>query len=454
MCIRDRRRVHGITFEEEYRKQYNELVKKLDQTSEYYKFLQNDYDSDNTLQIHKGYFSGDKGNADEKVKAGVDEILKDKKKLLSFESPSRFIFSIWALQEGWDNPNVFTICKLSNQGSEISKLQQIGRGLRICVNQNLQRYTLKNLNDNQEEFWRINNLDVVVSSKEQGFVEGIQNEILSNSFLISETFTEQELKRLLKEKSGFDDITVRNIFKTLDNKEIIVYKATVDGIDIYQKSPDFSAILKEQNLPEEQVKVIKSLFATDAKTYVQNGNNKKEKKKVFIKASHLRKRRHYLSRVQKPLRCFLWKAIPVCFGATIQKQKLHLKKNIESNTTSLQKNLTRQVNTTNFCKTIMTAIIHCRSIKDIFQATKEMLMKKQKQEWMKSQRTKRNYFRLRVPHGSFSPFGLCRKGGITRMFLLFVNFPIKGAKYQNCNKLVEVYAFVQIKTYNDIPLKI
>ncbi|HMQ44704.1 MAG TPA: DEAD/DEAH box helicase family protein, partial [Mariniflexile sp.] len=150
-------------FEEEYKKQYNEVVSKLDQTNDYYKFLQNDFDSNNTLQVHKGYFSGDKGNADEKVKAGVDEILRDKKKLLSFESPSRFIFSIWALQEGWDNPNVFTICKLSNQGSDISKLQQIGRGLRICVNQNLQRYTLKNLNYDQEAFWKINNLDVVVS---------------------------------------------------------------------------------------------------------------------------------------------------------------------------------------------------------------------------------------------------------------------------------------------------
>ncbi|NCB48868.1 MAG: DEAD/DEAH box helicase [Clostridia bacterium] len=274
-------------FEEEYKKQYTEIVSKLDQSSDYYKFLQNDFDSDNTLQVHKGYFSGDKGNADEKVKAGVDEILKDKKKLLSFESPTRFIFSIWALQEGWDNPNVFTICKLSNQGSEISKLQQIGRGLRICVNQDLQRNTLKNLNDDQEVFWKINNLDVVVSSKEQGFVEAIQNEILSNSFLISETFTEQELKKTLKEKSGFDDTIVRNIFKTLDSKEIIVYKATVDGIDVYEKSSEFSAILKEQNLPEEQVKAIESLFATDTNTYVQKAEKKKEKKKVYIKSTHL-----------------------------------------------------------------------------------------------------------------------------------------------------------------------
>jgi type III restriction enzyme len=287
-------------FEEEYKKQYTEIASKLDQTSDYYKFLQNDFDSDNTLQVHKGYFSGDKGNADEKVKAGVDEILKDKKKLLSFESPSRFIFSIWALQEGWDNPNVFTICKLSNQGSEISKMQQIGRGLRICVNQNLQRYTLKNLNDDQEEFWKINNLDVVVSSKEHGFVEAIQNEILSNSFLISETFTEQELIKTLKEKSGFDDDTIVTLVDdVLKDKKMIVRKAIVDGQKIYEKSPEFSAILKEQNLPEEQVKAIESLFATDTNTYVQKAEKKKEKKKVFIKATHLQEFQNLWNAINK-----------------------------------------------------------------------------------------------------------------------------------------------------------
>ena len=287
-------------FEEEYKRQYSEIVSKLDQTSEYYKFLQNDFDSDNTLQVHKGYFSGDKGNADEKVKAGVDEILKDKKKLLSFESPTRFIFSIWALQEGWDNPNVFTICKLSNQGSEISKLQQIGRGLRICVNQNLQRNTLKNLNDDQEAFWKINNLDVVVSSKEHGFVEAIQNEILSNSFLIAETFTEQELIKTLKEKSGFDDDTVVTLIDDiLKEKKMIVRKTIVDGQKIYEKSPEFSAILKEQNLPEEQVKALESLFATDTNEYIQDGNKKKEKKKVFIKATHLQEFQNLWNAINK-----------------------------------------------------------------------------------------------------------------------------------------------------------
>ena len=287
-------------FEEEYIRQRNEIIKSIDKSSEYYKYLQKDFDRDNNLLVHSGYFSGDKGNTDEKIKAGVDEILKDKKKLLSFESPTRFIFSIWALQEGWDNPNVFTICKLSNQGSEISKLQQIGRGLRICVNQQLERATLKKLDDNQEVFWKINNLDVVVSSKEQGFVEGIQHEILSNSFLVSETFTEQELIRALKEKSDFDDDTIVTLVDdVLKGKKMIVRKAIVDGQIVYKKSPNLYAILKEQNLPEAQEKVLINLFATDTATYVQKADKRKAKKKVFIKAIHLQEFKNLWNAIHK-----------------------------------------------------------------------------------------------------------------------------------------------------------
>lgn len=287
-------------FEEEYIRQRNEIIKSIDKSSEYYKYLQKDFDRDNNLLVHSGYFSGDKGNTDEKIKAGVDEILKDKKKLLSFESPTRFIFSIWALQEGWDNPNVFTICKLSNQGSEISKLQQIGRGLRICVNPQLERATLKKLDDNQEAFWKINNLDVVVSSKEQGFVEAIQHEILSNSFLVSETFTEQELIRTLKEKSDFDDDTIVTLVDdVLKGKKMIVRKAIVDGQIVYKKSPNLYAILKEQNLPEAQEKVLINLFATDTATYVQKADKRKAKKKVFIKATHLQEFKNLWNAIHK-----------------------------------------------------------------------------------------------------------------------------------------------------------
>ncbi|UTC61445.1 DEAD/DEAH box helicase family protein [Treponema sp. OMZ 787] len=287
-------------FEEEYQKERVRIIKNIDKSSEYYKYLQNDFDNDGNLKVHKGYFSGDKGKADEKVQAGVDEILKDKKKLLSFESSTRFIFSIWTLQEGWDNPNVFTICKLSNQGSEISKLQQIGRGLRICVNQDLQRYTLKKLHDDQESFWKINNLDVVVSNKEHGFVEAIQHEILSNSFLISKIFTEQELIKVLKEKSGFDDNTIVTLIDdVLKDKKMIVRKAIVDGHRVYEKSPNFLTILKAQNLPEEQEKALENLFATDISSYVQGEKNNNKKEKLFIKETHLKEFQNLWNTINK-----------------------------------------------------------------------------------------------------------------------------------------------------------
>ena len=277
-------------FEEEYIKQRNEKIEEYRNVTEnkYYKYLLCDFDDNGDLQVNKGYFSGDKGSADEKIKAGADEILKDKKKLLSIESPSRFIFSIWALQEGWDNPNIFTICKLSNQGSEISKLQQIGRGLRICVDQNLKRHTIREFGDNQDEFWKINNLDVVVSNQELGFVEAIQNEILSNSFIISDTFTEQDLIKTLKEKTNLDDDTVINLVDdVLKEKKMIVRKAIVDGQKIYEKSSDYATILKKQNLPVEQHKALEDIFASDYKNFVQEKSKVKIKKNVAVKAQHI-----------------------------------------------------------------------------------------------------------------------------------------------------------------------
>lgn len=275
-------------FEEEYLKQRQEIIKKQDKTSAYYQYLLQDFDANGSLQVHEGYFSGDKGTIDDKIRAGVDEILRDKKKLLSFESPTRFIFSIWALQEGWDNPNVFTICKLSNQGSEISKLQQIGRGLRLAVNQELKRQTMASLGDNQEEFWKINNLDVIVSSKEQGFVEGIQNEILNNSYLVADTFTQTELTKILQRKTDFgDNIIVFLVDDVLIGNKLIIRKTIVEGERVYEKSPHFSQLLKEQDITEEQKNVLRNLFSSDIKNYVSGSEKQGKKKKIFIKPTHL-----------------------------------------------------------------------------------------------------------------------------------------------------------------------
>ncbi len=86
-------------------------------------------------KTHGGYFSKDNTDKDESIEQEVLEILHDKQAMLSLDNPRRFIFSKWTLREGWDNPNVFQICKLRSSGSEISKLQEVGRGLRLPVNE-------------------------------------------------------------------------------------------------------------------------------------------------------------------------------------------------------------------------------------------------------------------------------------------------------------------------------
>ncbi|HEY4399993.1 MAG TPA: type III restriction-modification system endonuclease [Lactobacillaceae bacterium] len=95
--------------------------------------------------VHAGYFGEDRGTGDEAIAAEVDDILRNKNKLLTFKDDRgnlhtrRFLFSKWTLREGWDNPNVFVIAKLRTSGSENSKLQEVGRGLRLPVDENGQR---------------------------------------------------------------------------------------------------------------------------------------------------------------------------------------------------------------------------------------------------------------------------------------------------------------------------
>lgn len=130
--------------------------------------------------VHNGYFSVDKkkdssGNEmvkDSSGKTAADEsaynlIMKDKEKLLSFDSKLKFIFSHSALKEGWDNPNVFQICTLNETTSVIKKRQEIGRGLRICVNQNGERV----------HGFAVNTLTVMANESYEQFAEQLQKEI-------------------------------------------------------------------------------------------------------------------------------------------------------------------------------------------------------------------------------------------------------------------------------------
>ena len=168
------------------------LRRKLD--GGYREYLKRDYNSKRELQVHQGYFSGDKGTKEKKEAKGVDLILNDKEKLLSFSTSLRFVFSVWALQEGWDNPNIFTLCKLRSTGNEISRRQQIGRGLRLAVNRYGQRLSMDIMGGDEERFFDVNTLNVVVSGHEKDFISQIQSEIKAASFsFVGEVISLEEL---------------------------------------------------------------------------------------------------------------------------------------------------------------------------------------------------------------------------------------------------------------------
>lgn len=151
---------------------------------------------DTAHQVHDGYFSIDKkgraveskrekkaeaedgiGINDDDARRGYDLILKDKERLLSLGEPVRFIFSHSALREGWDNPNIFQICTLKESGSETSKRQEVGRGMRLAVDQDGVRQDAQLLGE--DEVQRVNVLTVVASESYDTFVRDLQSDIQS-----------------------------------------------------------------------------------------------------------------------------------------------------------------------------------------------------------------------------------------------------------------------------------
>lgn len=176
----DERGEYARIFEEEYQLLKNEYLSELAIDNEAYrKYL----DGIDPAATHNGYFSIDKKTKrlkDPAVKArsvdsddvdAYDLILKDKERLLSFREPTRFIFSHSALREGWDNPNVFVMCMLKHSDNTISRRQEVGRGLRLAVDQHGDRM------DNPAVVHDINVLTVIASESYTDFVAGLQQEI-------------------------------------------------------------------------------------------------------------------------------------------------------------------------------------------------------------------------------------------------------------------------------------
>ena len=173
--------VYAKMFEEEYKNIVDHYVGELGD-NDYLRYLK----GIEANQTHAGYFSIDKksnhfidGKIDKKEQSSTDIdaydlIMKNKERLLDRKEPVRFIFSHSALKEGWDNPNVFQICTLKQSGAEVRKRQEVGRGLRLSVNQNGERMDATVLGD---DVHNINVLTVIANESYDAFAKGLQTEL-------------------------------------------------------------------------------------------------------------------------------------------------------------------------------------------------------------------------------------------------------------------------------------
>lgn len=186
-------------------------------------------------EVHRGYFSIDKKTnrvTDGKVekKTGLsddisayDLILKNKERLLSFEEPTRFIFSHSALREGWDNPNVFQICTLRHSNSTTAKRQEVGRGLRLCVDKNGVRMDKELLGEDVHE---VNKLTVIANESYADFTSALQKET-------REVLRKRAVQATVAYFTG-KQIKIGEELHTIDESEasrIIVYLEDNDYID-------------------------------------------------------------------------------------------------------------------------------------------------------------------------------------------------------------------------------
>ncbi|OPG67201.1 DEAD/DEAH box helicase [Helicobacter pylori] len=259
----------ALLFEKLYQQKLEEVLKKDDLDENYRAYLERT--REDIKRVHGGYFAKSKKDGDE-AKA-IELILKEKEKLLSFDSDLRFIFSQWALQEGWDNPNVMTICKLAPSHSNITKLQQIGRGLRLAVNDKGERITKEHA-----DFDFVNELVVIVPQVEGDFVGAIQQEISEHS-LIKQAFSAEELEKSGMVKKGyygalFEKLEGLGFGEKTDDEN---FKLTLNQNEFLKKEPELENLKDEKYLDFEKLKdFLKDRLSGNSR--VRNKNERKTEK--------------------------------------------------------------------------------------------------------------------------------------------------------------------------------
>ncbi len=272
-------------FEQEYNRYLNENILLFE--DDYQRYLKRF----NVEQVHKCYFSIDRNGRviNSTVKRGedfssdisaYDLILKNKERLLSFDEPTRFIFSHSALREGWDNPNVFQICTLRHANSATAKRQEVGRGLRICVDRDGNRMDKERLGDAVHD---TNKLTVIANENYSSFVDALQKET-------KETLRERPTQATVE---YFKDITIKveGGLHTISEQEaagIVSYLFDNDYIDekgniqqAYHTDLENGTLApmskKLQSIKEQVYKLIQGIFDPTALVdMVEDANDKAE----------------------------------------------------------------------------------------------------------------------------------------------------------------------------------
>lgn len=204
---------------------------------EYKKYLEESLA--NISECSAGYFSQDKNEKDEEIAREVDDILNNKEKILKIKDEDnkfnlrRFIFSKWTLKEGWDNPNIFTIAKLRSSGSENSKLQEVGRGLRLPVDNNLNRI-------DREQFY----LNYVVDFTEKEFVNDLRKEINAEATIYNKISNDQ-IREIAKQRN----VEYTNLYvQMLTNKLINPDGDILDEEKFFNEFPELNNGLKRNKV--------------------------------------------------------------------------------------------------------------------------------------------------------------------------------------------------------------
>ncbi|MCQ2636175.1 DEAD/DEAH box helicase family protein [Helicobacter pylori] len=280
-------------FERLYKLKRASILTKENLSPSYREYLARDFDESGNLRVHQGYFSGDsvalnkgkKESSKENIEANdIKMILSEKEKLLSFQTPLRFIFSVWALQEGWDNPNIFTLIKLANSTSETSRHQQVGRGLRIALNQEGKRITHGFLKGNDNAFYKINYLDMLVSGEEVGFIEGLQKEIEASSFIGGGSTLDREILARL----GLNERKINKFCDALETLNAVEFDETNNAYKIIAPICEIMQNNEERIksfLSDEEYHAVLSAFKmaedpTNKRDQVINANQSQEKVKI------------------------------------------------------------------------------------------------------------------------------------------------------------------------------